>query len=469
MRTSPPADTLDAMIADADPIRTRRLRAIVDSLGFQVTTARDGEEALAILQRRPAPALAVINVIMPKIEGLALMQHIAERRVEHIPTLVLCGVPALRAAVARLNLKDSETIDAASDDAAIREAIVRLIPAARSAGPSLRECGATSTGRDWFELRLERLAGELAASTDAPTIAIRLKLGAHDGCVVRNSVTAAAAVEEWLRESPAIRYAVESQDLVVIPDLERHASITGQPNACLAPFCGTAIVPLFNRAYALVGVACLLDTRPLALDAHVLQAFAAQARAGAADLELEFCQEAREQERSLFQRELGRRRDAAARQAATLAASQMTDPVTSLLTRRAGEEALAREAARVRRNGSKLSVALFRVEPADDSALTRVAGVLKRMARGTDVSVRWDGATLLAALPGVGLTGSRRFAERVRSAVATLGNGSGAVRVSAGTSELLPPEPVEAAIDRAESAAADADRAGHNTSRSYPA
>ena len=57
------------LIADDDAITRRLLEELVTGLGHQVVMAHDGGEALAVLQGRDAPGLALIDWVMPVLDG----------------------------------------------------------------------------------------------------------------------------------------------------------------------------------------------------------------------------------------------------------------------------------------------------------------------------------------------------------------------------------------------------------------
>ena len=61
------------VIADDEPNILISLEYLFKREGFAVTVARDGEEALAVIARE-RPALALLDVMMPKKSGLEVCQ-----------------------------------------------------------------------------------------------------------------------------------------------------------------------------------------------------------------------------------------------------------------------------------------------------------------------------------------------------------------------------------------------------------
>ena len=72
----------------------RDLRSLVDfrlrRAGHQVLTARDGAEALALVQENGAPDLAVLDVMMPGMSGLELLAELRRPAgLEQLPAIFL--------------------------------------------------------------------------------------------------------------------------------------------------------------------------------------------------------------------------------------------------------------------------------------------------------------------------------------------------------------------------------------------
>lgn len=63
------------LVVDDDQQIRAWLRHILESKGFQVEEAGDGKEALAYLEGAE-PALIVLDVFMPKMDGLEVISHI---------------------------------------------------------------------------------------------------------------------------------------------------------------------------------------------------------------------------------------------------------------------------------------------------------------------------------------------------------------------------------------------------------
>ena len=66
------------LVAEDDPVSRRRLEALLGKWGYQVVSVADGVEALHILEGEDAPALAILDWMMPGLEGPEICQRVRE-------------------------------------------------------------------------------------------------------------------------------------------------------------------------------------------------------------------------------------------------------------------------------------------------------------------------------------------------------------------------------------------------------
>lgn len=164
------------------------------------------------------------------------------------------------------------------------------------------------------------------------------------------------------------------------------------------------------------------------------------------------------------------------RLAQVLEVRALTDFLTGAANRRAGVEALEREAARARREQTPLSFALFDIDhfkrindtfghAAGDEALRSVANTLRQAVRVSDWLVRWGGEEFLLLLPGAAEKDAFQLADRLREKVMRA-HPNPPITVSAGVSELqVGAEPPDAAVKRADARLYEAKAAGRNCIR----
>ena len=77
-------------VADDDPAILRLVKAILEKEGFSVVTARDGKEAYKILQSNNQVIAAILDVVMPYIQGTELVRYMqSEKRLMKIPVIMM--------------------------------------------------------------------------------------------------------------------------------------------------------------------------------------------------------------------------------------------------------------------------------------------------------------------------------------------------------------------------------------------
>jgi len=77
------------VVADDEPDIVALVRAILSKAGFEVAAAFDGVEALELVRTR-RPQLAVLDVSMPKLDGLAVLQSVrTDPEIGDLPVILL--------------------------------------------------------------------------------------------------------------------------------------------------------------------------------------------------------------------------------------------------------------------------------------------------------------------------------------------------------------------------------------------
>src|SRR3990172_6517859 len=82
------------LLVDDDPDIRIAIGAVLQSRNYRVVTARDGEEALAKL-REDNPDLMILDLMMPRIDGFAVLKQLKEPRwveFKGMPIVVLTSV-----------------------------------------------------------------------------------------------------------------------------------------------------------------------------------------------------------------------------------------------------------------------------------------------------------------------------------------------------------------------------------------
>ena len=83
-------DGQTALVVDDSPSVRRVLTMLLGGAGWRVTTAKDGVEALEILQRGEHPDVVLTDVEMPRMDGYELLATVrAQPTLAHLPVAVL--------------------------------------------------------------------------------------------------------------------------------------------------------------------------------------------------------------------------------------------------------------------------------------------------------------------------------------------------------------------------------------------
>jgi CheY-like chemotaxis protein len=78
------------LVADDDPAILRLVTAIVEKEGYQVLSARDGKEAYKLLQSENKFQAAILDVVMPYIQGTELARFMqSEKRLADVPVIMM--------------------------------------------------------------------------------------------------------------------------------------------------------------------------------------------------------------------------------------------------------------------------------------------------------------------------------------------------------------------------------------------
>ncbi len=87
-----------ALVVDDDSQTRSLVRLILETEGYAVVEAADGEEALGLIGPNPVPDVIVTDLAMPILNGVALIERLeSEPRTATIPIVVVSGSDEARA------------------------------------------------------------------------------------------------------------------------------------------------------------------------------------------------------------------------------------------------------------------------------------------------------------------------------------------------------------------------------------
>jgi CheY-like chemotaxis protein len=83
-------DEVNVLFVEDDPAFAHMYRLKLEMDGYTVRLARDGEEALAMLQNEALPDLVFLDIRLPKLDGIGLLQRLRDiQRTKDLPIVIL--------------------------------------------------------------------------------------------------------------------------------------------------------------------------------------------------------------------------------------------------------------------------------------------------------------------------------------------------------------------------------------------
>jgi two-component system OmpR family response regulator len=85
------------LVADDDPVVRHLVASVVRREGYTPVTVEDGREAVRILQSDAGFEAAVLDMMMPHLEGIDIIRHMrTEKRLMRIPVIMMTSETALK-------------------------------------------------------------------------------------------------------------------------------------------------------------------------------------------------------------------------------------------------------------------------------------------------------------------------------------------------------------------------------------
>jgi diguanylate cyclase (GGDEF)-like protein len=433
-------------------------RRAVEAQRLEAVVVRDGESAREVLRTREAPVLLVTDLSLPHTDGFSLIADLRRASPpDRTAVLVFSAFPELRAAASKL--RGTLGISEIGEKTASLQHIEHAVASALSSvnwSPSR----AQSMRPDPDEL-FRKVMTRTAKAFRAPVVVMAVEMRDTRRVLAYTDVHEPRGTSQlW----PVLHQVLQTRQPLIVPDLDRQSLFGTSLPALQLRFQGFVTVPLVAPSQRLVGALGLLDFKPLSFSAAQIDLLTELARKIAAEIERELGSDLPEPAVD------PRRGDD---EWAELARLALTDPLTGLSNRHAGERALKRDVARARRAGLPFSLALLDLDgfknvndihghAVGDEILVQVSRVLASTFRASDLAVRWGGDEFLVLLPDVTAAGATVFAERARNRIEALAFPGVTVTISAGVVEIAADESPRVAIARADAQLYAAKHAGRN-------
>ena len=414
-----------ALIAMPNLNRAAAHKAALSETGLEATLVRDGEEAKRELARQGPPVLLILDLSLPKVDGFELLRELRKQTPpSDCVAIVLSGHAAVRAAARRLaeSLGISRVLPFDTDRPALREAIeAALNDTRRKAAPvpvttikQERKEGQSSTDA-LIESAVQAAAQRFRMSLTVAYVKIGQQEHVRGSFAFLDLPGTVNATHSLL----FLRQVAGGSDPLIVPNVTNYPAAVDLAPGGMPLVRGFAATPFAVPGSEITGTLCVMDTKPVQMDAGELDALEMLARELAKDLATQ------------TQPTVDPAAPATPMDIDSLERLASADPLTGLSNRRGGEKDIAAEISRARRQNTPLSCVLLDLDhfknvndtyghQTGDYVLREVSGLLRRTLRAYDILIRWGGEEFLAVLPGVEREQAFKLGERVRLAVENL-------------------------------------------------
>ena len=80
---------MKVLIAEDDPVSLLYLRSAVEDWGYEVCIATNGKTAWDLLQQSDAPMLAILDWMMPGMDGIEVCRNLRHGQRDHYTYLIM--------------------------------------------------------------------------------------------------------------------------------------------------------------------------------------------------------------------------------------------------------------------------------------------------------------------------------------------------------------------------------------------
>jgi CheY-like chemotaxis protein len=101
----------NVVVVDDDAETRMTLSEILGDEGYSVTTASNGREALALIPHVPPPRVALVDLLMPEMDGWELVRAMEQEPSLKMPIIVISGMTGLPAVGANIVVEKPFDLD----------------------------------------------------------------------------------------------------------------------------------------------------------------------------------------------------------------------------------------------------------------------------------------------------------------------------------------------------------------------
>ena len=304
------------LVAEPDLRLARTFAALAEEAGLAAALVRDGLEARKLLRERGLPALLVTDLVLPKLDGFALLEELRKAAPPaRVPALVVSssmqlrttasgrraalgiheitasGMAAhsLRAAFRRALQASGRQLPGESAPTGTRSIPPRSMPATRNPARLERIRAMGLVDDQPPDEGLQRLVEETAQSFGVPIALVSLVLEhrqwfkAHVGLGGELLAARGTPIEQAF-----CRHVVDADTAtpLIVPDATRHPLFSDNPLVRGGTVGSYAGAPLLTSDGKVLGTLCIIDDKPLTIGYDEVDQLVALARRVSGELEL---------------------------------------------------------------------------------------------------------------------------------------------------------------------------------------
>jgi CheY-like chemotaxis protein len=306
------------LIAEPDARIANTFESLAREAKLEALVARDGAEARNIMRERGLPALLVTNLVLPKLDGFALLAELRRlATAAQVPAMVVSSSMQLRTTALGLRQKlgIAEIVASGMVATTLRGALRRAL--ATGPGPKVFDTVPPTTGlrsiapakglpsRDPARLariealrlvddappekELQRLVEETARSFGVPIALLSLVLDKRQWFKAHVGLSGDLLADRGTPiEQSFCRHVVDADTAtpLIVPDARRHPLFSDNALVQDGKVGSYAGAPLLMTDGTVLGTLCIIDTKPLSIGYDEVDQLVALARRVAGEIEL---------------------------------------------------------------------------------------------------------------------------------------------------------------------------------------
>ena len=133
--TTPPSEPSRILIVDDDASSRLGFRVTLESAGYEVAEAADGEEAMEFLRTDPADLVALLDLRMPLLDGIETLQSLRDEGID-VPVVVITAHGSVSSTAQAMKLGAIDVLPKPLKPSTLRQTVFEALMRAAAQGPS---------------------------------------------------------------------------------------------------------------------------------------------------------------------------------------------------------------------------------------------------------------------------------------------------------------------------------------------